>query len=70
MTYKSIIKASQKAAWLIGHCSLEDIKRLNGGWVARKVEVDQSYLSRSFKEDHDCYDKTIIRIYEAFQANG
>jgi AraC-like DNA-binding protein len=60
MTHKSIIKASQKAAALIDHCSLEDIKRMNGGWVARKVEVDQSYLSRSFKEDHGCYLKEYI----------
>lgn len=60
MTKKSIKKASQKAAALIDHCSLEDMKRMNAGWVARKLDVDQSYLSRSFKEDHGCYLKDYI----------
>ncbi|MDQ1352741.1 MAG: two-component system, response regulator YesN [Acidobacteriota bacterium] len=60
MTDKSNKKASRKAAALIDNCSLEDMKRINATWVAQKIGVHPSYLSRIFKEDQDCHLKDYI----------
>ncbi len=57
---KSNKKASRKAAELIDNCSLEDMKRINATWVAKKIDVNHSYLSRIFKEDQGSYLKDYI----------
>jgi YesN/AraC family two-component response regulator len=53
-------RASFRAAVFIDNCLGKDYSQLNVNWVANKVEVHPSYLSRVFQEDFNCFLKNYI----------
>ena len=47
-------KVAHRAVRYIDNCPLEDYRKLNVDWLAAQLQVNPSYLSRTFKEEHDC----------------
>ncbi|MCP5106358.1 MAG: helix-turn-helix transcriptional regulator, partial [bacterium] len=52
--------ASLRAAECVDNCRDEDFPRLTVNWVATRVNIHPSYLSRSFKQDIGCLLKDYI----------
>lgn len=60
MGKKQTRKVAHRAVQYIDNCPLEDYSKLNVDWLAAQLEANPSYLSRAFKEDHDCLLKDYI----------
>lgn len=60
MGKKQTRKPAHRAIKYINNCPLEDYGKLNVDWLAVQLKTNPSYLSRAFKEDHDCLLKDYI----------
>jgi YesN/AraC family two-component response regulator len=53
-------RASFRAAAFIENCPPESYSQLTVNWLANKIGVNPTYLSRAFKEDFNCHLKDYI----------